>query len=117
MGRLGFVPLVTGRPGSNDIAPGVHELTKAWDYGIRSVTACLPTSRLTGWSCARQTTSSASTSWRPPGTDSAELDQLLRAAGDGSDAWTRGLDGMLGYARSKGWMHGDTVAAHVETGE
>ncbi|MDB4873475.1 MAG: hypothetical protein JWL97_4479 [Gemmatimonadales bacterium] len=73
----------------------------------------------------------------PPGTDSAELDQLLRAAGagsaqecralvdsawlraagDGSDAWTRGLDGMLGYARSKGWMHGDAVAAHVETGE
>jgi hypothetical protein len=53
----------------------------------------------------------------PPGTDSAELDQLLRAAGDGSDAWTRGLDGMLGYARSKGWMHGDAVAAHVQTGE
>jgi hypothetical protein len=42
---------------------------------------------------------------------------LLRAAGDGSDAWTRGLDGMLGYARSKGWMHGDAVAAHVQTGE
>ena len=38
----------------------------------------------------------------------------LRAAGPGTQEWRQSLDGMLAYAASKGWLHGDHVQAHVE---
>jgi hypothetical protein len=44
-------------------------------------------------------------------------DQLKRLAGDRATdpAWLRDLDGMAGYARSKGWVREDgTIQAHVE---
>jgi hypothetical protein len=39
----------------------------------------------------------------------------LRAAGDGSAAWTSGFDGMLAFAASKGWASedGTRVRAHI----
>ena len=39
----------------------------------------------------------------------------LRAAGPDDDGWRAGLDGMLGYAATKGWLDetGDHVQAHV----
>jgi hypothetical protein len=70
--------------------------------------------------------------------DAAHLDEVLRAAGagrgDGDDAriavdavrrmavgrvgrdWARDFDGMLAYARGKGWLDDTdgTIAAHVE---
>lgn len=48
--------------------------------------------------------------------DHAWLDaSALRAAGDGSDGWTAGFDGMLAYAASKGWASpdGSAVQAHI----
>jgi hypothetical protein len=48
--------------------------------------------------------------------DHAWLDAAaLRAAGDGSDGWTAGFDGMLAYAASKGWASADgsAVRAHI----
>ncbi|MGO2110487.1 MAG: hypothetical protein ACTH31_02625 [Pseudoclavibacter sp.] len=42
--------------------------------------------------------------------------EVLRAAarGDRGDDWTAGFDGMIGYARSKGWVNeSDEVRAHL----
>ena len=37
----------------------------------------------------------------------------LRQAGPADPGWAEGFDGMIGYARSKGWVEGDAVRAHV----
>lgn len=37
----------------------------------------------------------------------------LRAAGEHTDAWRGGFDGMIGYARSQGWVNGGRVRAHI----
>ena len=37
----------------------------------------------------------------------------LRAAGEPTEDWRTGFDGMIDYARSKGWVDGDRVRAHV----
>ena len=37
----------------------------------------------------------------------------LRAAGEQTEPWLTEFDGMIGYARSKGWVTGDRVRAHV----
>ena len=40
------------------------------------------------------------------------------AAGRVGPGWAEEFDGMIGYARSKGWLNeaGDAIAAHVESG-
>ena len=44
-----------------------------------------------------------------------EPEFLLAAASDASESWRRGFDGMLGYARSKGWVNeAGALLAHVE---
>ncbi len=37
----------------------------------------------------------------------------LRAAGEGTEAWRESFDGMIDYARTKGWVTGDRVRAHI----
>lgn len=37
----------------------------------------------------------------------------LRAAGEPTDEWRTGFDGMIDYARTKGWVTGDRVRAHI----
>ena len=37
----------------------------------------------------------------------------LRQAGPADPGWAEGFDGMIGYARSKGWVEGDAGRAHV----
>lgn len=39
----------------------------------------------------------------------------LRSAGPDDDAWRSGLDGMIGYARTKGWLDADGthIQAHI----
>jgi hypothetical protein len=48
--------------------------------------------------------------------DHAWLDAgALRAAGDGTEAWVAGFDGMLAYAAGKGWTSDDgtRLRAHI----
>lgn len=37
----------------------------------------------------------------------------LRAAGEPTETWRTEFDGMIDYARSKGWVAGDRVRAHI----
>ncbi len=37
----------------------------------------------------------------------------LRASGEGTDSWFEAFDGMIAYARGKGWVNGTRVRAHV----
>jgi hypothetical protein len=46
--------------------------------------------------------------------DHAWLDiARLRAEGDDTDGWRADFDAMIGYARTKGWVDGDRVRAHL----
>lgn len=40
----------------------------------------------------------------------------LRAAGEDTDAWRTSFDGMIAYARGKGWVEGTRVRAHIVRG-
>lgn len=40
----------------------------------------------------------------------------LRAAGEDTDDWRASFDGMIAYARSKGWVDGTRVRAHIVRG-
>ena len=44
--------------------------------------------------------------------------ERLRAAGPDDDAWRRGLDGMIGFAGTKGWLDADGthIQAHIIDG-
>jgi hypothetical protein len=37
----------------------------------------------------------------------------LRAAGEPTEDWRTGFDGMIDYARGKGWVSGERVRAHI----
>lgn len=37
----------------------------------------------------------------------------LRAAGEPTETWRADFDGMIDYARGKGWVDGDRVRAHI----
>jgi hypothetical protein len=54
----------------------------------------------------------------PDGHAFIDVDAVLRLAGERAEdpAWREGFDGMIGYARSKGWMDpaGTAIQAHVE---
>lgn len=41
-------------------------------------------------------------------------EDFLRAQGD--EAWRTKLDGMIAFARSRGWYEGGRIRAHVEQG-
>ena len=44
-----------------------------------------------------------------------EIDAIRRLAeGRVTPAWAEDFDQMLGYAKSKGWLQGDAIQAHVE---
>jgi hypothetical protein len=44
-----------------------------------------------------------------------EVDAIRRLAeGRVPPAWAGDFDGMLSYAKSKGWLQGDTIQAHIE---
>jgi hypothetical protein len=53
---------------------------------------------------------------RLEGDDALIAVDAIRRLADGRvpPAWSEDFDGMLSYARSKGWLQGDAIQAHIE---